>query len=178
MLKAEVANQMRELLEPMEGTARRMLEVGTGWAESATFLSQLKPHWKLYTVDGFGLYGDGRIYARLEHEKVATINATIHKLGNVIQILGDSARIPWELPLDALLLDGDHRRAGCLRDFQNFGRWVVPGGLVIFDDYNQPNYPENGVASVVRDALESIDWALVYRGYYCAIIKKTEECCE
>lgn len=178
MLKAEVAAKMRDLIEPMEG--RRILEIGTGWAESATFLSKLKPTWKIYTIDGFGLYGDGRIYERLDHEKVSTINATIARLGNVIQILGDSGRIPWELPIDVLLIDGDHREDPCRHDFLNFSPWVVPGGLVIFDDYTQDNYPLNGVRTVVEEILSSYGigeigrdkWDPVYIGYYCAILQK------
>jgi protein-L-isoaspartate O-methyltransferase len=47
MLKPEVADKLTELLTPMEG--KRILEIGTGWAESAEFFSRLKPAWKIYT---------------------------------------------------------------------------------------------------------------------------------
>jgi hypothetical protein len=169
MLKQEVADQLTRLITPMEG--RRILEVGTGWAESTEFFSKLKPEWKIYTIDGFGLYGDGRIYATIEHEKVLKINQKIRKCGNVIQILGDSSTIPWELPINVLFLDGNHSSP-----------FVSKGGIVCFDDYSQENNPNNGVKQVVDEILESYGigkigrekWELAYAGYYCAILLKTE----
>lgn len=174
MLKDEVADKLTELLGPMTGTARRILEVGTGWGESAEFFSQLKPDWKIYTIDGFGLYGDGRIYSEFDGDKVLKINQAIRRLGNAIQILGDSPTIPWELPLDALFLDGDHTEKGCRADFERFSPWLEPGGLLIFDDLNQPNNPANGVAKVVELALATGKYKIIYRGYFCAILLKTE----
>lgn len=171
MLKPEVAEKMTELIGPMTG--RRILEIGTGWGESATFFSKLKPEWKIYTIDAFGLYGDGRIYSSFKHEDVFRINDMVRKCGNVIQILGDSSSIPWELPIDALFLDADHTWRGCSDDFFRFAPWVRPGGFVIFDDYNQPNNPANGVKQVVAMMLGSSDlWEMIYEGYYCAILKR------
>lgn len=183
MLKQEVADKMRELIEPMEpgSGSGRILEIGTGWAESAEFFSALKPKWKIYTIDGFGLYGDGRIYSRMDHDAIYAINSRLQKLGNVIQILGDSAFVPWELPIDALFLDGGHTYEATLADFINFSPWVVAGGIIIFDDYTQENNPANGVKKVVDEIMESYGigeigrekWELIYKGYYCAILMKT-----
>jgi hypothetical protein len=102
------------------------------------------------------------------------------RLGNVIQILGDSSRIPWELPVEGLLVDGDHRKEGVRADFLNFAEWIVPGGFVVFDDYYQENYPLNGVKAVVDEILSSYGvaeigrykWEPVYIGHYCAILQK------
>jgi predicted O-methyltransferase YrrM len=172
MLKPEVADKLTELLTPMEG--KRILEIGTGWAESAEFFSRLKPEWKIYTIDGFGLYGDGRIYPRLEHEDVLKINKKIQHCGNVIQILGDSSAIPWELPLDLLFIDGDHSHDGCLRDFLAFHKWVRTGGLICFDDYTQENNPLNGVKKVVDVITVAMknQYEIIHKGYYSAIFKK------
>jgi predicted O-methyltransferase YrrM len=172
MLKPEVADKLTELLTPMDG--KRILEIGTGWAESAEFFSRLKPEWKIYTIDGFGLYGDGRIYPRLEHEEVLKINQKIQRCGNVIQILGDSSAIPWELPLDLLFIDGDHSYDGCLRDFLAFYKWVRTGGLICFDDYTQENNPLNGVKKVVDLVTVAMknQYEIIHKGYYCAILKK------
>lgn len=181
MLKDEVADKLAEFIGPIgDDGPKRFLEIGTGWGESTTFLSELKPQWKLYTIDGFGLYGDGRIYDRIDHEKVAILNACIMRLGNVIQILGDSSRIPWELPIEGFLIDGDHREPGVRADFLNFAEWVIPGGIVIFDDYTQENYGLNGVKTVVDEILRDngvnemslYKWEPVYIGHYCAILQK------
>ncbi len=169
MLKEEVENKMRELITPMDGC--RILEIGTGWGESSDFFSKLKPTWKVYTIDSFGLYGDGRIYKEFGHEKVKIINKNLGR--NVIQILGDSSKIPWELPIDVLFIDGDHSFDGCYNDFQNFQLFVNQNGLVIFDDYNQPNNPHNGVKKAVHEAISNHDkFEIVYEGYYCSILKR------
>lgn len=169
MLKQEVADKMRELITPMD--VQRIVEIGTGWGESAKFFSELKPNAVIYTIDGFGLYGDGRIYSEFNHEAVKKINEGLGK--NVIQILGDSSKIPWELPINVLLLDGNHTEVGCLADFFRYHPFVKGGGYIIFDDYNQPNNPNNGVKKVVNDILAEYHYyKLVYEGYYCAILKK------
>lgn len=170
MLKQEVADKMRELITPMD--VKRIVDVGTGFAESANFFSQLKPYASIYTVDSFGLYGDGRIYDRLDHDKVKKINESLGK--NVIQILGDSSKIEWELPIDVLFLDADHTYDGCFADFNTYGMHVREGGLIIFDDYNQPNNHNNGVREVVKFILDHSPkhHEMIYEGYYCAILKK------
>jgi len=174
MLKQEVADKLTELINPMNGIAKRIVDIGTGWAESAEFFSILKPDWTIYTIDSFGLYGDGRIYSKINHDEVVIIDKKIHDLGNVILIFGNSNDIFWELPIDVLFIDGDHRYEGCRSDFLNFSQFIVPGGLVVFDDYTQENYPENGVKEVVTEILNinSKSWELIYEGYYCAILKK------
>lgn len=173
MLKDEVALKLEELIAPLKGDSRRILEIGTGWAESATFFSKLKPLWKIYTIDCFGLYGDRRIIKAYQPSYVYALTEKIRKLGNVIQILGNSHTIPWELPIDVLYIDGDHRFVGCLIDFKNYAHWVTPGGLVIFDDYTQVNNKTNGVAQVVDSIIkEDNRYTLIYKGYYCAIFKK------
>lgn len=168
MLKQEVADKMRELITPMD--VNRIVEIGTGWGESAKFFSELKPDATIYTIDGFGLYGDGRIYSEFNHDAVKKINQGLGK--NVIQILGDSSKIPWELPIDVLFIDGDHTEEGCLKDFLRYAPYVTEGGIIIFDDYTQENNPNNGIKEVVRLALGTKTYEMIYEGYYCAILKK------
>lgn len=166
MLKKEVADKMAELITPMVGN--RILEIGTGWGESAAFFSALKPSWAIYTIDGFGLYGDGRIYNHFNGDVVKIINQGLGK--NVIQILGNSHCVPWELPIDVLFVDGDHTYEGCKADFERYSPFVKTGGYVVFDDYTQENNPANGVRKVVEEIKDWFD--ITYIGYYCAILKK------
>lgn len=164
MLKKEVAEKMRELIAPMKG--QRIVDIGTGWAESSTFFSNLKPDWTIYTIDGFGIYGDGRIYNKFDHYAVSKINMNLGK--NVIQILGNSQTIPWELPIDVLFIDADHTYEGCKADYERYSPFVVSAGLIVFDDYTQENNPNNGVRKVVDEITEG----MIYEGYYAAIMRK------
>lgn len=171
MLKDEVREAIRVRLEPLKSTPGRALETGTGWGESAKFLGELLPKWTIYTVDGFGLYGDGRIYDSWDHRKIKEVNKSLPS--NVIQILGDSQRIPWELPLDFLYIDADHSYNGCYADFLRYSPYVKSDSFICFDDYNQPNNPSNGVKEVVKRILKKYNYfTLEYEGHYCAIIKK------
>jgi len=168
MLKKEVIDILTELMTPMKG--KRIVDIGTGWGESSTFFSELKPDWTIYTIDGFGLYGDGRIYNEYSQDKVKVINGKLGK--NVIQILGDSSKIPWELPIDVLFIDADHTYKGCKADFDRYSPFVTKGGLIVFDDYTQENNHNNGVKAVVQEVKDGYE--LVYEGYYCAILKNSK----
>lgn len=168
MLKPEVAAAMTEVLKDIP--AGRLLETGTGWGESAAFFGALLPAWNIYTVDGFGIYGDGRIYSTYNHEQVKKINEALPV--NVIQILGNSQNIRWELPLDFLFIDADHTYRGCVNDFNRYSPFVKSGRYICFDDYTQPNNPANGVKDVIADILKGDMYTLHYEGYYCVILKK------
>lgn len=171
MLKDEVADKMRELILPMKGN--RILEIGTGWGESALFFSELRPDWITYTIDAFGLYGDGRIYSKWDHDQVKKIADALQ--GKVIQIISDSKKVLWELEIDVLYIDGDHTFEGCLSDFNSFHKFVKNGGYIIFDDYTQTNNPNNGVKKVTEKVLElHPEFEVVYTGYYCLVLKKSE----
>jgi predicted O-methyltransferase YrrM len=149
MFSKKLAVAFMELLPslPIEG---RLLETGTGYGDSAAFFSRVLPKWKIYTVDAFGLFGDGRIYNRLDHDKVQAVMNRYSGGNNVIQILGNSGEVPWELPLDVLYIDADHTEAGCRKDFENYAPFVFDDGLIIFDDYIQENNPNNGVKNVIH----------------------------
>jgi cephalosporin hydroxylase len=46
-----------------------------------------------------------------------------------------------------LFIDADHTADGCLHDFETFAPAVVPGGVVVFDDYHNQDWP--GVTKAV-----------------------------
>ncbi len=169
MLKEEVSNKLIQYMSEMVGLGR-IVEIGTGWGESSSFFSKLKPNWTIYTIDSFGIYGDGRIYQSWDHDQVKKI---LSDLGpNVIQVLGNSSKIPWEMPIRVLFIDGDHTENGCMADFINYSKHVVQGGLIIFDDYHQENNPNNGVKAVVDKIILNERFKIEYSGNYCAIVRK------
>lgn len=70
-------------------------------------------------------------------------------------ITGDSRAVgsAWSTPIDLLLVDGDHSYEVALADIKNFGRHVVPGGVILVDDYDMPP-----VASACEEALRAPEW--------------------
>jgi hypothetical protein len=45
----------------------------------------------------------------------------------------DAARV-WSAPIDLLLIDGDHSENAVRTDWDDWSRFVIPGGIVIFHD--------------------------------------------
>ena len=43
----------------------------------------------------------------------------------------------WMLPIDVLFIDGDHSYEGIKDDWDNFSRFVKPGGYVLFHDCDE-----------------------------------------
>lgn len=148
----------------------RLVEVGTGFGHSTFFFSQALPAWTIYTIDAFGLAGDGRVWDDFRAQNVLKAMNHYRLATNVIQILGDSHRVPWELPVDVAYIDAGHTWEACLRDYAVYGTHVQPGGLIIFDDYHQPNNPTNGVARVVAEVCSLARHELVFEGI-AAIVK-------
>lgn len=165
-LEPEMALVMHEFLiqQPKYG---RMLEIGTGHGHSTAFFSELKSRWKIYTIDGFGLCGDGRIYPSFEKDQVQKVFKYLAGHENVIQILGDSNKIVWELELNALYIDGGHFYDCCKEDFKRYSPFVKAGGIIIFHDYWREDF---GVKQVVTEALET-GFELLHESRI-AIIKK------
>lgn len=62
----------------------------------------------------------------------------------------------WATPIDVLLIDGDHSYAGASTDIQNFSPHVVPGGLLLVDDYDIPD-----VRRACDKLLEPANWNVV-----------------
>ncbi len=151
---------------------KTVVEIGKGWGESMLFFSQRYFDATVFTIDSFGLYGDGRIYSKWDHDQMKKIADLVGTRDNVIQILGNSQNIKFFMPIDILFIDGDHTFKGCKSDFITYGQWVRSGGIICFDDYTQENNPDNGVKASVEYALSTKQFEMVYCGYYCAILKK------
>jgi predicted O-methyltransferase YrrM len=53
-------------------------------------------------------------------------------------------------PVDLLYIDSSHERAPTVREFQAWRPVMAPRGVVVFDDYDHPDYPG------IREAVESL----------------------
>jgi hypothetical protein len=119
---------------PDEG---RLLEIGTRLGHSTRFFAHAKPSWVIYTVDSWKV-------AAPEFSGGLSVDYLINKLVqqwrkaglfNIVPIVGNSFDVPWELPVDALYIDGDHSYDAVKSDFIRFTPFLKEGGVVMMDDY-------------------------------------------
>ncbi|MBA7651546.1 hypothetical protein ES703_59365 [subsurface metagenome] len=56
-------------------------------------------------------------------------------------IKSDEAAKTWDLPIDLLMIDGNHTYPQVKKDFNNFYPFVSPWGVIIFHDINVGSAP-------------------------------------
>lgn len=173
MLDLETARVIFDHLQGVDPVHRRLVEVGTGFGHSTRFFARCLPTWTIYTIDAFGLHGDGRVWSEFAAENILRAVGHYGSATNVMQILGNSRHVPWELPVDVAYIDADHTYDGCGVDRMLYGDKVVPGGLVIFDDYTQPKNPTNGVARVVQELIDAGNVEVLHLGIAAILKVKT-----
>jgi hypothetical protein len=74
------------------------------------------------------------------------------------------------LEIDYLFIDGDHSYEGVLNDFNNYIEFIKKDGIIVFDNYNDSNWPE--VTKAVDEILDNIDIKLVQKFGQCCVVKK------
>lgn len=79
----------------------------------------------------------------------------------VVAIVGRAPLVAahWRTPLSLLFIDGGHTDEHVTNDYEGFGRWVVPGGSLVFHDVFE--HPEDGGQApwrCYRRAVESGAW--------------------
>ena len=52
--------------------------------------------------------------------------------------------------IDLLFIDGDHSTEGVQKDFMKYNKFMNKNGIIIFDNYGDPNWPgvKNGVDNI------------------------------
>lgn len=61
---------------------------------------------------------------------------------NVIVIRKKSEDVKWSESISVLFIDGLHDYDSVAADYRRFSRFVEPGGLVAFHDYENPDHPD------------------------------------
>jgi predicted O-methyltransferase YrrM len=75
--------------------------------------------------------------------------------------VGDSFAVSasWPgVPLDAVLIDGDHSLIGALKDFECWAPKVRPGGVVLLDDADEPALPDLLALLEELKQIEGVSW--------------------
>lgn len=70
----------------------------------------------------------------------------------LIHTRADQAVAGWNRPIALLFVDGDHSYEGVRSDFTLWSPFVVPGGVIAFDDSFDPRF---GVRQLIGEVLEA-----------------------
>ncbi|MGB2623243.1 MAG: class I SAM-dependent methyltransferase [Candidatus Acidiferrum sp.] len=136
------------------GGCKCVVEIGVAEGVSALALREgMAEDGTLYLIDPFHL---SRIRALNFIKRVAQRTVKGSSRGKVVWIekFSQDAVREWTEPIDLLLIDGDHGEAAVERDWQDWSRFVRPGGTVIFHDArifeNGWTTPEYGPVKLVE----------------------------
>ena len=159
---------------PEEG---RLVEIGTGGGDSTLIIALVKPKWIIYTIDVFDFWGIDTGWEATESGKgivnrvdLPMVRARWEGFGanNIIQIAQDAKKVPWELPVNAIFIDGNHSYESCKKDFEKYFPFLIDGGFIFFHDYWRDDF---GVKQFVGELCQK-DWMLLYSKYMAVIAKE------
>jgi predicted O-methyltransferase YrrM len=88
--------------------------------------------------------GRGKVYT-IDEKEYEGFKENIKKSGvedYVVQIIGKSSEIKWDKPIKLLFIDGSHEYANVKADFEHFSPFIVKGGVVVFHDSDNDEYPD------------------------------------
>lgn len=113
---------------------RTIVEIGVAEGASAVGLREaMHPEGALYLIDPFHLsrLPTLNFLKRAAHRAVNTAGQarTIW-----IEAFSQDAAQTWNLPIDFLLIDGDHREEAVERDWRNWSTFLTAEGIVAFHD--------------------------------------------
>lgn len=155
------------------------MEIGVAEGVSAlAFRQAMAPDGTLYLVDPFHL---SRIQMLNFTRRTARQLVATSSRGKVVwrQQFSSEAVGNWKEPIDLLMIDGDHTEAMVQKDWDDWSRFVVTGGLVAFHDarlfeggWTVPSYgPVRVVDRLFRDAKNSA-WQIVEEIDSLVVVKR------
>lgn len=111
-----------------------LVEIGVAEGVSAMALREgMAEDGTLYLIDPFHLSRAPALNFMKRTARRAVGNC---RRGNVVWIekFSQEAAHSWNAPIDLVLIDGDHSESAVERDWNDWSRFVQPGGVVIFHD--------------------------------------------
>lgn len=158
-----------------------VVEIGVAEGVSALALREgMAEDGTLFLVDPFHL---SRIPALNFVKRVAqrTVNGNARGKAVWIEKFSRDAVQGWKKSIDLILIDGDHAEAAVERDWQEWSRFVRPGGTVIFHDarifQNGWTTPEYGPVKFVNRFFRSggaPDWSIVEEIHSLFVVQRNK----
>lgn len=133
-IRAQHTREEDEVLRQTARGRRCIVEIGVAeGASGAALRSEMAPDGTLYLIDPFHLTRWKSVNGMKRAARRA-INAV--PCGRVVWIekFSHDAVLGWSSAIDLLYIDGDHREEAVARDWEDWSRFVEPGGVVVFHD--------------------------------------------
>ena len=127
----EAVKQEKTLVEIGSWKGRSTVVLGSVGKLEGAQVYAIDPHEGDVTVAG----EPGKTPPTFEFFKQAMKDAELEQ--TVTAIRKRSTDVEWTKPIGLLLIDGLHDFESVKQDFRHFERHVVPGGYVLFHDYNE-----------------------------------------
>jgi len=149
--------------------ANTVVEIGVAEGVSAVGLRQAMPvGGTLYLIDPFHL---SRVPALnfLKRAARRAVDAAGSARPDWIESFSQDAACDWKLPIDFLLIDGDHREEAVERDWLDWSRFAKDDGVVAFHDarlfpsgWPTPDYgPVRFVDHAFRQGSNNAAWSII-----------------
>jgi predicted O-methyltransferase YrrM len=123
-----------EALERWASKRRQVVEIGVAEGASALALREaMSPDGTLYLIDPFHLSRVSWINAQRRAAGAAVGRSRNGQVVWIKKFSSDAVR-GWEKAIDFLFIDGDHDEKAAWQDWENWHRFVAPGGCVAFHD--------------------------------------------
>jgi predicted O-methyltransferase YrrM len=158
---------------------KQLVEIGVAEGVSGLALREVMAEdGSLHLIDPFHL---SRIPALNFTERVAHRTVEEAQRGRIawIKKFSQEAIFTWNTPIDLLLIDGDHAESAVQRDWEDWNRFVAPGGIVIFHDarlfeggWTTPNYGPVKFVNRTFRTTEVSGWSVVEEIHSLFILRR------
>ena len=125
------------------------VDLGTYQGRSAMVLVQSSlrsPHRrKIITIDNYSEGKDALDPSAGDPPDFWTVKGRLKCRGRLQMVVGDVADVPMLCQgqdIALVFVDADHTRDGIVASIETWKPLVVPGGIMAFDDYGSPRWPD------------------------------------
>ena len=159
---------------------RCIVEIGVAECASALALREvMASDGTLYLIDPYHLSRIRWINAQSRAAKTAVSRCATAKVNWIKQFSFDAVK-GWDQPIDFLFIDGDHAKDSVIRDWNEWHRFVRPGGRVAFHDARmfENGWPKEGdgpveaVNSLFRDQ-RIPGWRIIEEVHSLVIVERS-----
>jgi predicted O-methyltransferase YrrM len=135
---------------------QRVVEIGTyGGTTLSLFALLADPGIEICAIDDFSNETEPDLRAFFEeHQKAVGTRSRI----NLFAESSHRASKRWSLPIDLLIIDGDHSYLGAQSDLADYAHYVVRGGTMIVDDYTSSSDVKKAVEEWLADPNVAALW--------------------